>query len=108
MTIGSAVKSGPSNVAPLVLRMAVRVLAARPCRWSEIGAELDHASRENVLALPVAAENAAAAWEDLDLSHKRAAIKTLMTITLHSPGQGARRPFDSGTVGVDCRHPVAD
>src|ERR1700733_14082309 len=66
MTIGSAVKSGPSNVAPLVLRMAVRVLAVRPCRWSEIGAELDHASRENVLALPVAAENAAAAWEDLD------------------------------------------
>jgi DNA invertase Pin-like site-specific DNA recombinase len=74
-------------------------------RLAEIGTELDHASRENVLAPLVAAENAAAAWADLDLSRKRAAIKTLMVITLHSPGRGARRPFDPATVGVDWRQP---
>jgi hypothetical protein len=38
-----------------------------------------------------AAENAASVWESLDLSRKRAVIKTLMTITLNPPGRGARR-----------------
>ena len=58
-------------------------------RLDEIGTELDHAARENVLAPLVAAQNAAAVWADLDLSRQRAVIKTLMTVTLHSPGRGA-------------------
>ena len=37
-------------------------------RLDEIGTELEHAARENVLAPLVAAENAAAVWADLDLS----------------------------------------
>ena len=37
-------------------------------RLGEIEVDLDHAARENVLAPLVAAENAAAVWEDLDLS----------------------------------------
>lgn len=53
-----------------------------------------------MLASLVAAENAAAVWEDLDLSRKRAVIKTLMDITLLSPGKGARRAFDPVTVQV--------
>jgi site-specific DNA recombinase len=76
-------------------------------RLDEIGAELDHAARENVLAPLVAAENAAKVWEDLDLSRKRAVIKTLMSITLHSPGRGARRPFDPATVEIAWRQPDA-
>jgi site-specific DNA recombinase len=56
-----------------------------------------------VLAPLVAAENAAAVWQDLDLSRKRAVIKTLMTITLLSPGKGARRAFDRATVQVTWR-----
>ena len=64
-------------------------------------------ARENVLAPLVAAENAAELWETLDLSRKRAVIKTLMTITLHSPGRGARRPFDPATVKVAWRQPDA-
>ncbi len=72
-------------------------------RLDEIGAELDHAARENVLAPLVAAENAAELWETLDISRKRAVIKTLMSITLHSPGRGARRPFDPATVEVTWR-----
>ena len=76
-------------------------------RLDEIGTELDHAARENVLAPLVAAENAAEVWETLDLSRKRAVIKTLMTITLHSPGRGARRPFDPATVTVTWRQPDA-
>jgi site-specific DNA recombinase len=71
-------------------------------RLAEIGAELDSAARENVLAPLVAAENAAAVWADLDLAVKRAVIKTLMTITLHSPGRGTRT-FDPDTVTVDWR-----
>ena len=76
-------------------------------RLDEIGAELEHAARENVLAPLVAAENAAAVWADLDISRKRAVIKTLMSVTLHSPGRGARRPFDPATVTVTWRQPDA-
>ncbi len=47
-------------------------------RLEVIGAELDTAAKENVLAPLVAADNAAAAWQELDLSRKRAVIKTLM------------------------------
>ena len=74
-------------------------------RLEEIGAELEHAARENVLAPLVAAENAAAVWETLDLSRQRAIIKTLMGITLRSPGRGARRPFDPATVTVTWKQP---
>jgi hypothetical protein len=72
-------------------------------RLDEIGTELEAAARENVLAPLVAAENAAAVWESLDLSRKRAIIKTLMTITLHSPGRGARRPFDPASIQITWR-----
>jgi site-specific DNA recombinase len=72
-------------------------------RLGEIEAELEHAARENVLAPLVAAENAAAMWQHLDLSRKRAVIKTLMTITLLSPGKGARRAFNPATVQVAWR-----
>ncbi len=63
--------------------------------------------RENVLAPLVAAENAAQVWEELDLSRKRAVIKMLMSITLHSPGRGARGPFDPSTVTVTWKQPDA-
>ena len=76
-------------------------------RLDEIGAELEHAARENVLAPLVAAQNAAAVWADLDLSRQRAVIKTLMSVTLHSPGRGARRPFDPATVKVAWKQPEA-
>jgi site-specific DNA recombinase len=72
-------------------------------RLAEIGADLDAAARENVLAPLAAAENAAALWEDLDLSRRRAVIKTLMAITLCSPGRGARGAFDPATVQVAWR-----
>jgi DNA invertase Pin-like site-specific DNA recombinase len=74
-------------------------------RLSEIEAEVEHAARENVLTPLVAAENATATWADMDLSLQRAVIKTLMTITLLSPGKGARRAFDPATVQVTWRQP---
>ena len=63
--------------------------------------------RTDVLAPLVAAENAAAVWADLDISRQRAVIKTLMSVTLHSPGRGARLPFDPATVTVAWRQPDA-
>ena len=69
-------------------------------RLDEIGGELEHAARENVLAPLVAAQNAAGLWETLDISRRRAVIKTLMAVTLHSPGRGTRRPFDPATVAI--------
>jgi site-specific DNA recombinase len=74
-------------------------------RLGEIENELADAARENVLAPLVAAHSAAAAWEDLDLARKRAVIKTLMSITLLSPGQGSRRSFDPATVQITWHHP---
>jgi site-specific DNA recombinase len=74
-------------------------------RLEEISTELDRAAQENVLAPLVAAENAADVWEELDLSRKRAVIKTLMSITLYSPGRGARGPFDPATVTVTWNQP---
>ncbi len=76
-------------------------------RLDEIGGELDHAARENVLAPLIAAENAASVWETLDISRKRAVIKTLMAVTLDSPGRGPRHPFDPATVTVTWRKTAA-
>ena len=77
--------------------------ARASARLDEIAADLEDAARENVLTPLVAAHNAAAAWEDLDLSRKRAIISTLMSITILSPGRGARRVFDPATVQVTWR-----
>ena len=85
----------------------LKATEAGNARLAEIGTELDNAARENVLAPLVAAENAASVWAGLDISRKRAVIKTLMMVTLHSPGRGPRRPFDPATVEVAWKHPVA-
>lgn len=69
-------------------------------RLAEIADELAEAARESVLAPLIAAENVSQVWEALDLARKRAIIKTLMTITLRSPGKGARRGFDPATVQI--------
>ena len=73
-------------------------------RLAEIADELADAARESVLAPLIAADNAAGVWESLDRSRKRAIIKTLMTITLLSPGRGARRGFDPATVQITWHH----
>ena len=85
----------------------LKATAAGNARLEAIGAELDSAARENVLAPLVAAENAAAVWAGLDISRKRAVIKTLMSVTLHSPGKGPRRAFDPATVQVTWNQPDA-
>jgi hypothetical protein len=85
----------------------LKATEAGTARLEAIGAELDGAARENVLAPLVAAENAAAMWAGLDISRKRAVIKTLMSVTLHSPGKGARRAFDPATVQVAWNQPDA-
>ena len=81
---------------------------AAAIRLDQIGAEPEEAARENVLAPLVATENAAGVWEPLDLARKRAVIKTLMSITLLSPGKGARRAFDPATVQVTWCQPDDD
>ena len=65
-------------------------------RLEEIGAELEHAARENVLAPLVAAENAAAVWEDAGPSRKRAVIKTLMAHHAALAGPGCAPPVRPG------------
>ena len=83
----------------------LKATEAGTARLEAIGAELDGAARENVLAPLVAAENAAATWAGLDISRKRSVIKTLMSVTLYSPGKGPRRAFDPATVQVTWNQP---
>ena len=73
-------------------------------RQDQIGDLIAEAAQENVLASLVAASDVAAEWAEMDQSQQRAVIKTLMTITLHSPGRGARRTFDPNTVEITWRH----
>jgi len=77
-------------------------------RLAEIADELAEAARESVLAPLIAAENAAEVWGALDLARQRAIIKTLMTITVRSPGKGARRGFDPATVQITWLHDELD
>ena len=69
-------------------------------RLAQIGDLIADAARENVLTALAAAQDVTAAWDAMDSSRQRAVITTLMTITLHSPGRGARRDFDAATVTV--------
>jgi hypothetical protein len=77
-------------------------------RLDQINGQLAEAARENVLAPLIAADNAAAAWAALDLARQRAIITTLMTITIGSPGRGARRAFDPATVQITWHQPPKD
>ena len=95
--------AGDCAVGRISRAQMLKATEAGNARLAEIGAELDNAALENVLAPLVAAENAATMWTGLDISRKRAVIKTLMSVTLHSPGRGARRPFDPATVEVTWR-----
>jgi site-specific DNA recombinase len=50
----------------------------------------------------ITADDVEVAWQDLDLDRRRTVIDALVTITLLSPGQGARR-FDPQTVVIERR-----
>lgn len=65
-------------------------------RLAAIGNELAEAGRESVLAPLVLAQNVRAAWDGLQVSQRRAVIRVLMTVTLHSPGRGRRIETDAG------------
>jgi site-specific DNA recombinase len=54
----------------------------------------------SVLGELVAAGDVRAVWDGLDLDRKRAAVETLMTVTLLAPGRG-RRVFDPQTVRIE-------
>jgi DNA invertase Pin-like site-specific DNA recombinase len=59
-------------------------------RLAEIDAALADAARVTVLAAFIDRGDVRAVWDRLDLDQRRAVIDTLMAVTLHSPGQGAR------------------
>ena len=60
------------------------------------------AGRVPVLGELVTAADVRATWEALDLDRRRAAVDTLMAVTLLPPGRGART-FDPETVRIDWR-----
>jgi site-specific DNA recombinase len=76
-------------------------------RLEDIAGLLAGAARDESPPL-VSADNVAAVWEGLDLARKRAVIKTLMMVTLLSPGKGARRGFDPAAVQVRWCQPGED
>src|SRR4051812_28743765 len=60
------------------------------------------AGRVPVLGELVTAADVLATWDALDLDRRRAAVDTLMTLTLLPPGRGART-FNPETVRIDWR-----
>ncbi|MGH8571201.1 MAG: hypothetical protein ACREX8_01320, partial [Gammaproteobacteria bacterium] len=86
--------------ASMVRTMTTQVQA----KLSEIEAEIADAGKVSVLGCLIGADDVRAVWNGLDLDRRRAAINALMTITLHSPGRGART-FDPGTVEITPRDP---
>jgi hypothetical protein len=69
-------------------------------RMDEIDAELAAASKTDVLAGLVGGPDVRAAWNGLDQSRQRAVLRTLMRVTLLSPGKGMHA-FDPATVRVE-------
>lgn len=66
----------------------------------EIEGRMSHVDRSAVLADLVSAKDVQRVWDSLDVDRKRAVVQTLCTITLLSPGRGARA-LDPTTVRID-------
>jgi len=62
-----------------------------------IEAQIADAGKVSVLGGLVGVKDVRAVWDGLDIDRRRAVIDALMSITLHSPGKGAR-VFDPATV----------
>ncbi|MQA15519.1 MAG: recombinase family protein [Pseudonocardiaceae bacterium] len=69
---------------------------------AEVTEALADAGRVSVLGPLVDADDVAQAWDGLGTDRQRAVIATLMTVTLHPPGPGARK-FKPETVQIDWR-----
>lgn len=76
-------------------------------RLEEIGAELDHVSREHVLARWWPPRAQPPFGPSLDISRKRTVIKTLISGDAAFAGLGARGPFGPATVEVAWKQPDA-
>jgi site-specific DNA recombinase len=68
-------------------------------RLSVVGTELATLARTPVLSAILTATDVRATWEALDIDTAREIIGALLTVTLHSPGRGARH-FDPDTVSI--------
>jgi DNA invertase Pin-like site-specific DNA recombinase len=73
--------------------------ARHRARIAEIEAAITEAGRVDVLADLIGVDDVAATWEGYSAERKRPVVDTLMSITLHSPGKGARI-FNPDTVEV--------
>ncbi|MDQ3276027.1 MAG: recombinase family protein [Actinomycetota bacterium] len=81
----------------------VRTMTERvQTRLAETDAAMADAGRVSVLGHLVGAEDVRAVWDELDNDRKRAVVDALMTVTLHSPGRGAR-VFHPATVKITPR-----
>jgi DNA invertase Pin-like site-specific DNA recombinase len=85
----------------LSLRVLTRRTKAIEARLAAVDAGLADAVQTNALA-SFGGGDARAVWDRLDLDQRRAVVDTLMTVTLHSPGQGART-FRAETVEITWR-----
>ena len=81
------------------LRVINESIAAK---LTAIEVQIADAGRVSVLGGLVGVADVRAVWNSLDLDRRRAVLDALMTITLYSPGRGAR-VFDPGTVSIAWR-----
>lgn len=70
-------------------------------KLAEVRAKLEKGALADVLRDLVVADDVRGAWEALTLGRKRAVVETLMTIIVHSVGQGNRRNMpDAALAGM--------
>jgi len=95
---------------PLDLEYLIPRFDKAGVRFAEADGTIDLGTDSGRLAariLIAAAENAAELWETLDISRKRAVIKTPDEHHAALPGPGCRRGFDPAGVKVAWRQPYA-
>jgi DNA invertase Pin-like site-specific DNA recombinase len=71
-------------------------------KLAELASRMANAAAGSPLAGFADAEDIAAAWADASVSRRKVVVNALMTVTLHSPGRGARA-FDPAAVGITWR-----
>lgn len=78
----------------------VRIMTERvQAKLGAVEAQMVDAGRLSVLGPLAGVADVRAVWDGLDVDRRRAVVDALMTITLHSPGRGART-FDRATVQI--------
>jgi hypothetical protein len=88
------------DISPAQLRVMTRRVKVQ---LAKVDGQLADAGRVSVLAPLIGADDVRAAWDNMVVDQRRAAIDSLMFVVLHPVGRGARR-FSVDSVWTRWKH----